>query len=149
MFFLPLRMATQNVRVQLLRSRTADDLIVDSVFQARVQGFEDGYEPPITLLGQVRFQRSQDQLAGDTGDKQYTRGHVTFKIQHLVQRGVTDPERLKNARIRGLQRYHVSGGGLDTEDFRIVEVRWRGHLRGGAIIVEAFFESEMDLIGSV
>ena len=140
----PVRMALSEISVRL--QKTGADLMVDPVFGQKLGTVTQQYAAPITLLGQPRFLRADEQSAGEAGDVVPTDGYVTVSAREIRDKGLT-PNQLKNARIVGMRRLHNAVGTVDTTEYLINEVRPRGHLAGGPVIFKLYFEKFKDLHG--
>ena len=138
----PQRMANSTVQVRLQKLTAAQPQ--DETYGTKVLTVEDQYDAAISLRGQPRFGRNKGSNARMSGDSPETFGYVTFARDTLDAAGITDPDRLKNARIVGFERR----AGIDGEDFIITRVDHRGHLAGGPILVKAYFSKHKDLVGS-
>lgn len=139
----PLFMATSKIRVRL--QRADDEVRVDDVFGGSTNFLEDRHQDYIELEGQPRFDKEDKRRPVLAGDAQDTRGYATFSIEHLVEKNISNPQQLKNARVIAYER----GGSWVNKQYDIVEVRHRGHLRGGPIIVKCFVEEYDDKRGAV
>ena len=126
------------------------DQIVDDVWQTTSTPLDDTYLTAETVLkGQPRFLRHKDQEPTSSGDGKYTQGYFTVTTKELVRKLVY-PERLRNALVVGYEIPVTFQAKTRVEvQFRVTEIRPRGHLPGGPVIYKVFVETAYDIIGGV
>ena len=100
----------------------------DPDFDEMIHGQEKIYSTTISVRGQVCYQTKDEQEAALTGDPGNTDGHLTFRASDLARDGIT----LRKGDII------VDIAGFPT-NYKIVEVRPQGHLRGRANLIMTFF----------
>jgi len=139
-------MATSNVWVRL--QRAGADQPRSTPWRTKASPIDEQYDAAIAIPGQPRFAKERRGVAADTGDLPQTDGYITFAVETLRVKGITDPRTLRWALVVGFQRDY--GGDTQVDEiFQICEVRNRGHLSGGPILVKAFFKRYSDLHGGV
>ena len=138
----PYRMATAGIRIRLLK--TGSDLLTDDLFGEKDAELEQQFDSYVTVQGQPRLMQQLRQRAQYTGDGHQTDGYITFARHTLRKAGITDPQSMKNARVVSME----TPDGWETCNLLIVEVRNRGHLAGGSLLVKAFFQKYGDEEGS-
>ena len=134
----PYRMATTGIKIRLLK--TGSDLLTDDLFGEKDAELEQQFDDYVTIKGQPRFLQQLRQSAQYTGDGHQTDGYITFARHTLRRASISDPQTLKNARVISIN----TPDGWEDCNLLIVEVRNRGHLSGGSLIVKAFFKKYGD-----
>jgi hypothetical protein len=142
----PHRMANSKVQVRLQRTGAAQP--VDPTFKTKLAPRNAQFAATIELEGQPRFEKEERVNAGETGDKSWTDGYITFARRDLARKGIPNPQVLNHALLTGFERDN-GGVVMVATQYQVVEVRDRGHLAGGPILVKVFFRIYKDARGSV
>jgi len=134
-------MATTGIRLRLLSVDAA--VLVDDLFGDQALATTERFGEILELQGQPRFFQQEQMRATYGGDAHPSMGYVTFSRATLVRVGL-QPHTLQKSLIVGI---NTPQGWQDT-NLIVQEVRDRGHLAGGSLIVKVYFKKYGDEEGS-
>lgn len=143
----PMRMNVVPVDILLYRedgrldATTVPLVVVDEDFRepmgAKTYGSAGGDGVPLQTEAQIVYELRDRRNMLETGEGEGSKGHLTFRKTTFD--ALSTPIQ-KGDRI-------VKIGGVDV-DYKVIEVRPSGHIRGGPTIMLCFFEQNRDKVES-